>query len=316
MLTGGQSSGIKIRNNIFVYNHGPSPLFWKYLNISGTTGNAEWTYPNGQIVYPAQYDAWGFWRNHMLAIGQTSPPVVNGAAYPHLDATSEFRNNVLITGNKNNVSNCDTNSTTGCNASKAECETTLGLLRSNSLFGGNVCWDGGQSLGATGVDTFTRRLSKVGLYRVDLFGSPYTSADDIPGKRVYSPRLTWTSPFKSGATPASNALCAGGLCLRATDGPDLGPDMNALEAAQGAVRNVRLISTTSTTATIGYMAPDSAACYVDYRTGTASPQRVKDAGNTRLRTVTLQDLSPGRAYHYIVQCAVEQPSGVFTTPEL
>jgi hypothetical protein len=303
---GGSGSGWKIRNNVFTYNKGPQPLIWKYQNTSAVTLVREWEYPDGVITYPT--DAWGSWRNMVNAIGQASPPVINGTTYPVLDPTSEFRNNAFIAGVEGSSATCDASNTAACNASKSECEADLGALL--TAYGGNLCWDAGQSIGTANVDTFIKRLTAAGFTAFDRTVR-YGPGD--AASRTYNLRLRHGSPFKSGATTASNAQCANALCMRAGDGTDLGPDMIALEAAQGLVHNARVIATTTTTATIGYYAPDAAACYVDYWTGSNTPTRVSDGGGSRVRNVTLNSLTTVTPYSYIVQCAVEQPTGAFTT---
>ena len=120
----------------------------------------------------------------------------------------------------------------------------------------------------------------------------------------YDFRLRHDSPYISGGAQ------------RASDGLDVGVDMDLLEAAQGRVRNVRVHSLGSSSATLAYLAPDSAACTIEYGlsatwgTGT----RVSDGGGDRARNVTLSGLNPHTLYHYRVLCAVEQPAGSFQTP--
>jgi hypothetical protein len=305
---GGSGSGWKIRNNIFTYNKGPQPLIWKLQNTSGLTGVREWEYPDGGITYPT--DAWGSWRNIVNAIGQAAPPVIGGTTYPTLDPVSEFTNNAFMAGVEGSSSTCDASNTAACNASKSECETDLGTLL--TAYGGNLCWDAGQSIGTANVDTFIKRLAAVGFGAFDRTAR-YGPSNATPTNRTFDIKLGYGSPFKSGATSTSNALCASALCMRAGDGADLGPDMLALEAAQGLVHNARIVATTTTTATIGYYAPDSVACSVDYYSGASTPTRVSDGGGARIRNVVITGLTSGQTYNYIIQCAVEQPNGAFTT---
>jgi hypothetical protein len=102
----------------------------------------------------------------------------------------------------------------------------------------------------------------------------------------------------------------------ATDGLDIGADIDAVEVARGVVSNIRVRSITSNSAIISYLAPDSDACTVEYSTsatwGTGS--READGGGDRVRNVSLSSLSTGTLYHYRVLCAAEQPSGSFVTP--
>jgi hypothetical protein len=101
-----------------------------------------------------------------------------------------------------------------------------------------------------------------------------------------------------------------------TDGVDAGADMNALEAAQGKIRNVRL-ETGINSAALSYIAPDAAACFVDYVTdsGSSGRTRISDGGGSILRTVSLNDLAAGTVYHYRLECGSEQPKGSFVTQQ-
>jgi hypothetical protein len=272
---GGGNSGFKVRNNILVYHHGPQPPIWRYNN------NGEYTSPDGSLTYPAPFDGFGNWQMSMTALGTRYKDVL------HLDPASEFTNNVLVTGVKGSNSTCDDNPSSACNATKSDCVSTLGKLMED-----NLCWDAGMSLGLP-YDTFFKRIGQIRL--LPNFG------------------LSSESPFKAN-TNAAVGLCAvdSSLCKRATDGTDLGPDIEALEAAQGVVHDVA-VATTPTTATVTYTAPDAAACYVDYWTGLDSPQRISDGGGARQRSVTVEGLAQATEYKYIVQCPVEQPKGTFTT---
>jgi hypothetical protein len=94
-----------------------------------------------------------------------------------------------------------------------------------------------------------------------------------------------------------------------------GANIEALEAAQGHVSNVRIMATDRTAATLAYQAPDLEACSVDYSVAAdfSTLTRVVDGGQNRQRVVPINNLSPGTLYHYRVQCAVEQPEGTFVT---
>lgn len=106
-----------------------------------------------------------------------------------------------------------------------------------------------------------------------------------------------------------------------SDGRDAGADINALEAAQGKVRNARVVSLDRTSAVIGYSRPADQACTVEYGSlatmGTGL--RVADSGGIAEEslylpvTVTLSELQPGTSYNYRVLCPVEQPVGQFVT---
>ena len=112
-------------------------------------------------------------------------------------------------------------------------------------------------------------------------------------------RLKPTSPYISGAhvTP---------------DGLDVGVNMDALEAAQGKVSNVRAYGTSNTSTKIGFLAPDAFGCSVDwgtsdFSTGVGAYTRVTNAGGQRAQNVTLTALPAHSRIYYRVNCAVQQP---------
>ena len=110
-----------------------------------------------------------------------------------------------------------------------------------------------------------------------------------------------------------------GCAQDATDLKDVGADIDALEAAQGAVvlNGVPNSSITSSSAVVVFVAPDSAGCSVDYSATDANVAsqftRVSDAGGTRTRNINLTGLSSRTVYYYRVNCAVQQPNGEFMT---
>ena len=112
-------------------------------------------------------------------------------------------------------------------------------------------------------------------------------------------RLRFDSQAKAGSRP---------------EGLDAGANIDTLESAQGKVRNVRLQSGT-TSATLSYIAPDSAACFVDYGTDPlwSAHTRVSDNGGLVTRSLSFTGLSTGTLYYYRVECASEQPQGSFVT---
>jgi hypothetical protein len=119
-------------------------------------------------------------------------------------------------------------------------------------------------------------------------------------------RLSKSSPYISGARAS-------------TDGLDVGVDMDALEAAQGKVSNVHTYATTSTSTTIGFLAPDSFGCTVDWGStnfvsGSGSYTRVANAGGQRVQNVPLSALPADSLIYYRVNCAVQQPTGSLKLP--
>jgi hypothetical protein len=106
----------------------------------------------------------------------------------------------------------------------------------------------------------------------------------------------------------------------ATDGSDVGVDVDALEAAEGIVKGASVPgnSITFNAARVEFVAPDTSGCSVDY--SSSDPKviekstRVPDAGGKAgERSIQLNGLSPNTVYYYRVNCAVEQPRGEFRT---
>ena len=128
-------------------------------------------------------------------------------------------------------------------------------------------------------------------------------------------RLRHDSRFVSGYEGNENCKTNPTQCARASHGGDIGVDVDTLDTKLGAVKNVRVRSVTASTAIVSYLAPDSAACTVEFSTspewGTGS--RTVDQSGDRVRNVQLSGLTPVTDYHYRVLCAVEQPSGIFRT---
>jgi hypothetical protein len=113
---------------------------------------------------------------------------------------------------------------------------------------------------------------------------------------------------------ASSAYQSGGAS-NGTDGLELGANIDALNAAQGKVKNVRVRSITGSSATIHFTAPDSVGCSVDYSTssGFSTFTRISNTGGNRIQSVNLTGLSSHTMYYFRVNCAVEQPTGSFST---
>jgi hypothetical protein len=102
---------------------------------------------------------------------------------------------------------------------------------------------------------------------------------------------------------------------RATDGSDIGVDMDALEAAQGNVSNVRASDIGPATATIGFLAPDATGCPVMWSSDKwATSTMASNNGGQRIQNVHLTGLPPQAAIQYQVVCVVMQPTGTFNTP--
>jgi hypothetical protein len=126
-------------------------------------------------------------------------------------------------------------------------------------------------------------------------------------------RLRYDSRFISGYIASAYCQTNVNDCISATNGQDIGPDIDTLEVKLGKVRNARARAVTPTAATISYLAPDSDACTVEYSTSSqwGTGTQVPDGGGDRVRNVDLSGLTPNTDYYYRVLCAVEQPSGSF-----
>jgi hypothetical protein len=120
-----------------------------------------------------------------------------------------------------------------------------------------------------------------------------------------------------GPTPDFHLLSASTYNKGATDGLQIGANIDQLEAAQGKVTLVGASSISQTSATITYVAPDSQSCSVDYSSSDPTLintfTRQQDSGGNRVRNVTLTGLTTKLKYYYRVNCAVQQPTGVFIT---
>lgn len=95
----------------------------------------------------------------------------------------------------------------------------------------------------------------------------------------------------------------------------VGADLDAIDAARGLTSNLRVLSITSSGATVAYMAPNTAACTVEYGTSTApgTGDRVVDTpAGSRFRALALTGLTGATTYYYRVLCA-QMETGSFST---
>ncbi len=119
-------------------------------------------------------------------------------------------------------------------------------------------------------------------------------------------RLASNSPYISGAKTSS-------------DGLDVGVNMDQLEQHQGRVSNIRTLSATSTSATVGFYAPDSFACGIDWGTsafwsGTGTWTRVSGVGGQRVQSVALTGLPAHGRIYYRSTAPFQQPTGTLQLP--
>jgi hypothetical protein len=303
------SAGLKVKNNLFVYHHNMA----SHTPIDFPANGTETTYLAAYLGFPAANDSWSAWAKGNLNLGGSTTVYdangANGIAYQGLDPTAEFENNVIATGIKGSGQPDSTDSSTsaGLNASLSDCVTSLGPLVASTNYPRNKCWDAGNSVGS-GNDTFLKRMAAIKFVNFDRAQGPFQP------NTPYDFHLRYDSPFKSGATAASNSLCSSGQCLNANDGKDLGADVDELDDAQGKVRNVRVYGIGTTTATVAYRAPSTAAMCVDYWTGSNTPARSCDAGGAnRMRTVSLSGLTTGTKYNFVVHGLTSQATRTFST---
>lgn len=94
----------------------------------------------------------------------------------------------------------------------------------------------------------------------------------------------------------------------ASDGLNMGADIEGLIAAQGIVQNVHVWGVTTTGANIGWVAPDGFDCTVDI-----NGARVDGSNTVRSQSVTVTGLTTHTTYPFKVNCAAVQPTGSLTT---
>jgi hypothetical protein len=126
----------------------------------------------------------------------------------------------------------------------------------------------------------------------------------------FDPHITSSSIFRAGGSFAT------------TDNKPIGVDVQALRDAQGYVDHIGVPASTVTTnsATVVFAAPDSQGCPVDFKIfDSTDPNiingftRIADSGTGRVRNVQLTGLTSGQTYSYRIDCAANQPTGVFRT---
>lgn len=171
-------------------------------------------------------------------------------------------------------------------------------------------------------------------------GYPCNTAYDptVPPRGPYPPGTLWFNGLWDGPGPTPPGGCPNGAPFPffntaqgnyriqptsiyvsggsspATDNTTVGVDPDVMEAAQGNVSNVRVFNIGTTTATVGFFAPNAAGCPVDWSSNNFSTYtRVSNAGGDRVQSVPLTGLTSGTIYQYRVDCTVMQPTGVFST---
>ncbi len=131
--------------------------------------------------------------------------------------------------------------------------------------------------------------------------------------------FSYLSPTSTVNDYHMKGIYASGGGSHGNDGLDVGVNMDALLAAQGAVTliGVPTSSITANSAIVSFVAPDGAGCAVDYSSTDpimiSNFTRVSDPGGAITRNMLLSGLSSGTVYYYRVDCAVQQPMGRFKT---
>jgi len=202
--------------------------------------------------------------------------------------------------------------------------TTLLTYLNSSTFANNVflgTWSNGNPAGVVEM-TAAQVSAAAALYPANTwFPNGSSLANRIAAVNWFAPgaygtgtgnyRLSQQSPYFSGSAK------------HASDGLDVGANIDVLEAAQGKVSNVHVSALGATAANVTWVAPDSFACSLDYSTasftaGSGSWTRLASTATGpaggRVQTASLTGLSPSTTYNYRVNCAVMQPTGTFQTP--
>jgi hypothetical protein len=176
-------------------------------------------------------------------------------------------------------------------------------------------------LGTWSTDTPTA-LVEMTPAQISAAAALYPASTYFPQGSTLANRISqtnWFSPANYNFRLNSQSAYCSGCTHPASDGLDVGANVDALEAAQGKVSNVHVYGVSTNAATIGFLAPDSTGCSVDwgasnFLTGSGSWTRVANSGGTRVQSVALSGLPSATPIYYRVNCAVMQPSGEFSTP--
>jgi hypothetical protein len=177
--------------------------------------------------------------------------------------------------------------------SQANCTTYAALYPGNNFFPNTV-------------STLAGRINQIQLYSAGTYSSPQSGTYYLqPG-----------SPINSGGAN------------KASDGKQVGPNINELNAAQGLVQNIHVSALGTTTASITFQAPDSFVCIVDVKNsndfilGTAARSTSTPftptitatvASGQTIQTASITGLTSATLEYGRVNCAVSQPVITFTT---
>lgn len=188
---------------------------------------------------------------------------------------------------------------------------------------------GGNVLLATWRNSNPSSLTEYGTSDVTTYSAIYPTAN-WPNAATLASRISqvgWADPtvalnFRLRAASSYVSGNQSSQTSPTTDGLDAGANIDQLEQHQGKVTNIRILGTTSTTATIGFYAPDSFACGVDWGTtafynGSGSWSRVTGSAGSpdvRNQSVTITGATAHSLIYYRLNCAVMQPTGIIQLP--
>lgn len=116
---------------------------------------------------------------------------------------------------------------------------------------------------------------------------------------------------------AAGIMASGSSTARGSDQRDNGPDYDVYDVAQGATRNLRALSITSSGAVVHFTSPDATACTVEVGTSSTpgTGTRFASAGGSRFQSATITGLAGATLHYYRVYgggCPI-MASGSFTT---
>jgi hypothetical protein len=308
-----EHNNLMIQNNAWtLYGPGPYPL-------------AENSYHHGDSISTGQVQDIIFDHNTFYLQGGDFPLLT--FMYVALNAGMSITNNVmnLVTDNgttgmqfsdfANNFGGNSTSTLPACGGSGYG--TALLACMSYATWQGNLLvptYSNSDIYAGGPVDITTSAISTL--------QSNYPTGTLFPAGSSSTARIAsvgWFNPSSSNLRLKSSSPYISGGANHAVDGLDVGVDMDALEAAQGKVSNVHAYGTTSTATTVGFVAPDSFGCSVDwgtvnFTTGSGSYTRVTNAGGQRVQDVMLSGLPAHSLINYRVNCAVQQPAGAIQLP--
>lgn len=161
------------------------------------------------------------------------------------------------------------------------------------------------------IDAVAVKDSYVGLAAIAYIPQQATYSLRLAAMKYYSFtdfRLRPDSPLQPGATSPLTS-----------DGSTIGANLDAMDDAKGIVKNVRVLTAATTTASVRLHAADaSTACRIGYGASADVTTWTRTAANTTAsqdRTIALSGLSGATMYFYQAWCAGSAPTAtqIFTT---